>query len=65
MVQDKIMQEVRRVRESIAERNDFDVRKIVEDVKRREADRKKLQQRERKSSVRKKDEPPGSATTFV
>jgi hypothetical protein len=55
MVQDKVIQEVRRVRESIAERNDFDVRKIVEDIKRREADRKNLQQRERRGSIRKKD----------
>ena len=37
MIQDKVIQEVRRIRESIAERNDFDVRKIVEDVTRREA----------------------------
>jgi hypothetical protein len=55
MVQDKVIQEVRRIRESIAERNDFDVRKIVEDVKRREADRKNLQQRERRASSRTKD----------
>ena len=55
MVQDKVIQEVRKIRESIAERNDFDVRKIVEDVKRREADRKKIQQRERAGASRKRD----------
>lgn len=55
MIQDKVIQEVRRIRESIAERNDFDVRKIVEDVTRREADRKKIQQRDRIESTRKND----------
>lgn len=52
MMQDKVIQEIRGIRESIAERNDFDVRKIVEDVKRREAVRKKSRHRE---SMRKKD----------
>ena len=55
MIQDKVIQEVRRIRESIAERNDFDVRKIVEDVTRRETDRKKIQQRDRIESTRKND----------
>lgn len=52
MVQDKVIQEIRQIRESIAERNDFDVHKIAEDVKRREAVRKKSQQ---VGSMRKKD----------
>jgi len=55
MIQDKVIQEVRRIRESITERNDFDVRKIVEDVTRRETDRKKIQQRDRIESTRKRD----------
>jgi hypothetical protein len=37
MIQDPIVDEVRAIREQLAARFDFDIRKIVEDAKRRQA----------------------------
>ena len=38
-MQDEVIREVRRVREEIARRNDYDVRKIVADIRARAAQR--------------------------
>ncbi len=37
MKQDKVLQEVRKVREEIAQRNDYDIGRIVEEIRARAA----------------------------
>ena len=46
-MQDGVIREVRRVREEIARRNDYDVRKIVADIQARAAQRKASEKVER------------------
>jgi hypothetical protein len=54
-MQDKIIREVRRVREELARRNDYDVHKIVEDIRARAAQRKAAErvERRKRASVKK------------
>ena len=46
-MQDEVIREVRRVREEIARRNGYDVRKIVADIQARAAQRKVSEEVER------------------